>query len=68
VDNGGPNLGYVPMQDAVLTIKPNAPRGDIAVQLNNPNQRQFQFELRIFAPSFGVLGTTKSVVTVTPNG
>jgi hypothetical protein len=68
VDNGGPNLGYVPVPDAVLSIKPNAPRGDITVQLNNPNHRQFQFQLLIFAPSFGVLGNAKSTVTVTPSG
>lgn len=67
VDNGGSNLGYLPVKDAVLTIKPNAPRGDITVQLDNPNHRVFQFELRIFAPSVGVLGTAKALVTVTPN-
>jgi hypothetical protein len=67
VDNGGAGLGYVPVQDAVLSIKPNAPRGDITVQLDNPNQRIFQFKIRIFAPSFGVLGGSIALVTVTPN-
>lgn len=67
VDNGGSNLGYLPVKDAVLTIKPNATRGDITVQLDNPNHRVFQFELRIFAPSVGVLGNAKALVTVTPN-
>jgi hypothetical protein len=67
VDNGGGNLGYVPVQDAVLTIEPNAPRGDITVQLDNPNHRVFQFELRIFAPSVGVLGGSTALVTVTPS-
>jgi Calx-beta domain len=69
LDAAGPNPGYVPVKDATVTIPANVSRVNIAVTLlPNPNNTQFQFGLRIFQPSIGVLGTATSTVSVTPNG
>lgn len=63
-----PPVGYVPVQDGVLTIQRGSTGADAVVRLLPSQLPEERFVLELFAPSFGTLVNPKVIVTIKRRG
>jgi hypothetical protein len=63
-----PPVGYVPVQDGLLTIQRGSTGTDAVVRLLPSQLPEERFVLELFAPSFGTLVNPKVTVTIKRRG
>ncbi|MFT7835993.1 Calx-beta domain-containing protein [Saccharothrix sp. BKS2] len=64
LDNGGAGLGYVPVEDLVLTVPPGSRRAVVRFTITAPPGQEVRIPVEFFSPSSGTPGNMRTVLTL----